>query len=109
MIGGDIVRAGVAINGSAQPASIMVTSIVDRIVDSVALLVLTLIGFVWIGGRSATGEVVLWGGLALLLVGVGVLAIVVWLLRRTSNARLAGIRDASQVLVEQPGLIARPS
>lgn len=107
MIGGDIVRAGVAINGSAQPAAIMVTSIVDRIVDSIALLVLTLIGFVWIGGHSATGEVVLWGGLALLLVGVGVLAIVLWLLRRSGNSRLAGIRDASQVLVEQPGLIAR--
>jgi len=28
-------------------------------------------------------------------------------LRRTVSARLAGVRDASQVLVEQPGLIVR--
>lgn len=107
MIGGDIVRAGVAVTGSAKPAAIIVTSIVDRIVDSVALLVLTFIGFVWIGGHSTTGALVLWGSLALLVVGFGLLAVVLLLLRRTRGARLAGIRDASKVLVEQPGLIAQ--
>ena len=107
MIGGDLVRAGVAINGSGRPAAIVVTSIVDRVVDTIALMVLTLIGFVWIGGQSATGAVVLWGGVTLLVVGVAASGVVWVLLRRTTSARLAGIRDASQVLVEEPGLIAR--
>jgi uncharacterized membrane protein YbhN (UPF0104 family) len=107
MIGGDIVRASVAINGSRQPATIMVTSVVDRIVDTAALLVLTLVGFIWIGGRSSTAEAVLWGGLALAVAGVGSAAVVVWALKRSSSTRLKGIRDASQVLVEQPGLVAR--
>lgn len=107
MIGGDIVRAGVALNGSSQPATIMVTSIVDRIVDTGALLVLTLVGFVWIGGRSATAEAVLWGGLALLVVGVGAAVAAAWVLRRSGGARLAGIREALGVLVERPGLIVR--
>lgn len=107
MIGGDIVRATVAISGSARPAAIMVTSIVDRVVDTVALLVLTVIGFVWIGGQSAIGRAVLWGGLALVSAGV-VMAAVVWLwLRRTDNPRFAGFREASQLLVDEPGLIAR--
>jgi len=107
MIGGDIVRAGVAIDGSGQSATIMVARIVDRVVDSVALLILTLIGFVLIGGHSATGEIVLWGGVVLFAVGIAALLIAQRLLRRTTNARLAGIREASQVLIEQPGLIAR--
>jgi uncharacterized membrane protein YbhN (UPF0104 family) len=72
-----------------------------------ALLVLTLVGFIWIGGRSSTAEAVLWGGLALAVAGVGSAAVVVWALKRSSSTRLKGIRDASQVLVEQPGLVAR--
>ena len=107
MIGGDIVRAGVAINGSSQRATIMVTSIVDRIVDTGALLVLTLVGFVWIGGHSATGEAVLWGGLGLVAAGVVAAGVALSILKRSSHPKLAGIRDASQVLVQQPGLIAR--
>ena len=107
MIGGDIVRAGVAINGSSQPATIMVTSIVDRIVDTGALLVLTLVGFVWIGGHSAVGEAVLWGGLALVVAGVVGAFVALSILKRSSHPKLASLRDATQVLVQQPGLIAR--
>jgi uncharacterized membrane protein YbhN (UPF0104 family) len=107
MIGGDIVRAGVAINGSSRPATIVVTSIVDRIIDTGALLVLTLIGFVWIGGHSAVGEAVLWGGLGLVALGsVGALA-GFSILKRSRHPKLASVRDAAQMLVQQPGRIAR--
>jgi uncharacterized membrane protein YbhN (UPF0104 family) len=106
MIGGDIVRATVAINGSARPASIMVTSVVDRAVDTAALLILTLIGFLWIGGQSDIGRAVLWGGLALVTAGVLASGVAWVLLRRADNPRLAGFRAASQLLVDEPGLIA---
>ena len=107
MIGGDIVRAGIAINGSARPASIMVSGVVDRVIDTAALVILTVVGFAWIGGRSATAEVVLWGGLALVTVGAGASAAALTFLKRSGNKRLAGFRDAAQVLVDQPGLVAR--
>jgi uncharacterized membrane protein YbhN (UPF0104 family) len=107
MIGGDIVRAGVAINGSSQPATIMVTSIVDRIVDTGALLVLTLIGFVWIGGHSAVGEAVLWGGLGLVSLGIVGAFVGFSILKRSRHPKLASVRDAAQMLVQRPGLIAR--
>ena len=107
MIGGDIVRAGVAINGSRQPGTIMLTGVVDRIVDSIALVVLALTGFLWIGGRSSTALVVLWGGIAVSVVGIGVLLMGQSLLKRTSDVRLAGIRDAFGMLMAQPGLVAR--
>ena len=107
MIGGDLVRAGVAINRSAQPSTIMLTSVVDRIVDSIALVVLAMIGFLWIGGRSTAALVVLGGGAAVSGVGVGVLLLAQSVLRRSHNVRLAGIRDALEMLAAQPGLIAR--
>lgn len=107
MIGGDIVRAGVAISGSAQPSTIMVTSVVDRIVDSIALVVLAVTGFLWIGGRSSTALVVLWGGVAVSVAGVAVLLIGQSLLKKSGSVRLAGLREALEMLTAQPALIAR--
>ncbi|MGQ0734670.1 MAG: lysylphosphatidylglycerol synthase transmembrane domain-containing protein [Acidobacteriota bacterium] len=107
MIGGDLVRAGVAINGSTQSSTIMLTGVVDRIVDTAALMVLALAGFAWIGGRSTAGAVVLWGGIAVSVAGAGVLFAGHALLRRTHHARLTGIRNAFDVLMKHPALIVR--
>lgn len=107
MIGGDLVRAGVAINGSTQSSAIMLTSVVDRMVDTAALMVLALAGFLWIGGRSTTAVAVLWGGFAVSVAGVGVLLAAHALLKRTHNVRLAGMRDAFNVLMKHPALLAR--
>lgn len=107
MIGGDVVRAGVAIGGSGRPGAVVVTSIVDRMVDTAALLVLTFVGFIWIGGRSTMVEAVLWGGVGLVIAGVVGTAVALSTLKRSSNPRLASIRDAAQVLMERPALIAR--
>lgn len=106
MIGGDVVRAGVAINDSGRPAAIVVTSIVDRMVDTAALVVLTFAGFIWMGGGSATVAAILWGSLALVAAGVAGSVAVIAFLKRSSNPRLASVRSASQVLLEQPGLVA---
>jgi uncharacterized membrane protein YbhN (UPF0104 family) len=107
MIGGDIVRAGVAISGSTRPAAIMVTSIVDRVVDTASLLILTLIGFLWIGRASTETSVVLWGAGVLFATALAVAFLLLTWLRRTKNDRFAAIRDASHVILRQPGLIAR--
>jgi uncharacterized membrane protein YbhN (UPF0104 family) len=107
MIGGDVVRAGVAINSSGAPGAIMLTGVVDRIVDSIALVVLAVTGFVWIGGGSMTAWIVFWGGIAVSAAGVGVLIAGYWLVQRSRQARLAGIREAFQVLRQRPGLVGR--
>jgi uncharacterized membrane protein YbhN (UPF0104 family) len=106
MIGGDVVRAGVAMSSSHQPSAIMLTSVVDRIVDTAALMVLGFAGFAWIGGASASAGMVLLAGLVVSLGGVGVLLLANAVIQRTGNVRLAGMRAAFGVLVRQPGLIA---
>jgi uncharacterized membrane protein YbhN (UPF0104 family) len=107
MIGGDLVRAGVAISGSQHSGGIMLSSVVDRIVDTAALMILALAGFAWIGGRSATAGVILLGGFAVSLGGIAVLLAANLVLKRTRNVRLAGIRSAFDMLLTHPGLIAR--
>jgi hypothetical protein len=104
MIGGDVVRAGVAINDSGRPAAVVVTGIVDRIVDTAALVVLTLLGFLWIGGSTAL-TAVLWGSLAVGATGIVALIALGFLLKRSSNPRLVSARSALQVLFDQPALV----
>jgi uncharacterized membrane protein YbhN (UPF0104 family) len=107
MVGGDIVRAGIAINGSTRPAAIMFTSVADRIVDTAALLLLTLAGFVWIGGGSSIAAAVLWGGAALLTSALVLSIIALAWVSRTTSERLSGIRDAVQMCMRRPGLIGQ--
>ena len=109
VIGGDIIRASVAINECGRASTIMLTSVVDRLVDSIALLILTLIGVLLIPGGAGAIATLLQGKLALLAFGLILVAAavsMVWLWR-TTNPRLAGIRNASRMFVEQPRLIAR--
>jgi uncharacterized membrane protein YbhN (UPF0104 family) len=107
MIGGDVVRAGVAINGSGRAGAVVVTSVVDRMVDTAALLLLTCAGVMWIGSRSTMVEAVLWGGGVLTIAGAAGTIAALSALKRSGNPRLAGVRDAVQVLAERPALIAR--
>lgn len=107
MIGGDVVRAGVAISDSGRPAAVVVTSVIDRMVDTAALVVLTFMGFVWMGGGSTAVAPILWGSLALVAAAVAGSVAVLSFLKRSNNPRLAGLRSATQVLHEQPGLVAR--
>ncbi len=105
MIGGDLVRAGVAINGSRQASAIMLTSVVDRVIDTAALMLVALGGFAWIGARSRTTNVVLLGGFVVSVAGIAVMLVAHAILQRTQNVRLAGMRNAFQVLLAQPGLM----
>jgi uncharacterized membrane protein YbhN (UPF0104 family) len=107
MVGGDLVRAGVAINGSTQASRIMLTSVVDRVIDTGALMLLALAGFIMIGGRSTAADVLLWGGAAASLLGAGVIVIGHKILARVKNERIANLWSAVDILREHPSLIAR--
>lgn len=107
LIGGDIVRAGVAIRTSSRPAAIMVTSVIDRVVDTVALMLLASGGFLWIGGRSTAAGTVLAGSVVVAGVGVAAAAVVWWIVKRSGTARMSAIRDAFEVLIRRPGLVMR--
>jgi uncharacterized membrane protein YbhN (UPF0104 family) len=107
VVGGDMVRAGVALRGSARPGAVMLTSVVDRVVDTTSLLVLAAIGFVWLGGQSTAAATVLLTGLALFGAGLAACAWSFLWLRRTADPRFAGIREAADVMARQPALVAR--
>jgi uncharacterized membrane protein YbhN (UPF0104 family) len=107
MIGGDVVRAGVAIDGSAQSTTIVLTSVVDRLIDTAALLLLAIVGFFWIGGRSSAAGYILASGSAVAVVGILALGIALKFLSRSETPLLADLRDAVQVLHEEPALVAR--
>jgi uncharacterized membrane protein YbhN (UPF0104 family) len=107
MIGGDVVRAGVAIDGSTQSTTIVVTSVVDRLVDTAALLLLAIVGFVWIGGRSTAAAYILGGGCAVAIVGIIGLGMALKFLSRSTTPLLADLRDAVQVLHDERSLVAR--
>ena len=107
LIGGDVVRAGVAINGSQQSSAIMLTSIVDRLVDTAALMIIATLGFAYIGGQTATAGIVLLGGFVVSIAGIAALLIANAVLKRARDVRLAGIRAAFEMLLAHPGLIVR--
>ncbi|HEY5563992.1 MAG TPA: flippase-like domain-containing protein, partial [Rhodothermia bacterium] len=75
VIGGDIIRASVAISESGRASTIMLTSIVDRVVDTTALLVLTLIGLLLIPGGSDVIATMFRGRLALFATGLVLVAV----------------------------------
>jgi uncharacterized membrane protein YbhN (UPF0104 family) len=107
VVGGDMVRAGVVLSASTRPGAVVVTSVVDRMVDTTALLVLAAVGFVWSDGSPATAATVLIAGSALLIVGLTVAAGGYLWLRRTDSPRFAAVREAANVIARQPTLIAR--
>jgi uncharacterized membrane protein YbhN (UPF0104 family) len=107
VIGGDIIRASVAIGESGRAAAIMVTSIVDRIVDTTALLILTMIGVLVMNSGSDVIATVVRGGIALFATGLVLLGVALAWIRTTTSTRLAGVREASRMVVEQPWLVVR--
>jgi len=104
-IGGDIVRAGVAISGSGRAATVTLTSIVDRLVDLCALVVLTGVGALWIGREAASIEIVLAAAAGVVLLGGAGLVAAWLLLERMGDGRLSSARDALRLLAARPGTI----
>jgi uncharacterized membrane protein YbhN (UPF0104 family) len=107
MIGGDIVRAGVVIRECGRAATVTLASIIDRVVDTTALLVLMLIGLLLIPGSADVIGTLLEGRLILFATGLVIVAVALVLVWRTTIARFTRVREATRIFIEQPWLIVR--
>jgi len=85
----------------------VLTSVIDRMVDLAALAALTTVGAAWIGARRDAIVPLVGGAVVALVLGAGALALASWWLRRTGHPRLSELRDAFDVLMRHPGLVAR--
>ena len=50
--GGDLVRAGLVMKGSARKTALAVGSLADRLIDTASLIVIAAIGAIWLGARA---------------------------------------------------------
>jgi uncharacterized membrane protein YbhN (UPF0104 family) len=108
LVGGDVVRAGLALRYAHSKAGLLVGSLADRLFDVAGLLAIAVGGAVWMPGLVDSQSRRLFQGLAL---GVGVLALGVVGLRLLLPARrlpfkvrrhLVRFRVATQAVVRRP-------
>jgi glycosyltransferase 2 family protein len=103
VVGGDLVRVGAVVRQSTRPAVVALASLVDRVVDSIALLLLALAGLVAIGAPSYEARRVFVAVVASVAAGLAVLGCVYWYLRRHSSSRwLAPIDQGIEMLMRRP-------
>jgi uncharacterized membrane protein YbhN (UPF0104 family) len=105
--GGDVVRAAWLMRGSERKARIAIGSVVDRLVDCAALVVLALIGAAWaanadasVGTILATTAAVLGGGTLVALAGAWFVA------RRAGNGVAQKLALAAGELTRRPTRLA---
>jgi len=111
LVGGDVVRAGMAIRYARSKAGLLVGSLVDRLFDVAGLLAITIGGALWMPSLGDDQSRLLYRGL---LLGAGMLAIsVVGLFVLLSVRRLpfkvrrllVRLRVATHAVVRQPHLV----
>lgn len=107
VVGGDLVRVGVVIRQSSRPTAVALASLVDRVIDSAALLLLAFAGLVVIGAPAQNAQRI-FGLVALVgMVGVVVLVLAYRLLqRRSQTPRIEQLREAIHLLGRRPGAVA---
>jgi uncharacterized membrane protein YbhN (UPF0104 family) len=111
LVGGDVVRAGMALRHARSKAGLLVGSLVDRLFDVVGLLAITIGGMLWMPGLVDHQSRRLFGGL---LLGAGLLALALVGLRLLLPARrlpfpvrrhLVRFRVATHAVVRRPHLV----
>ena len=106
LIGGDMVRATLAVRWSSRPAVVALASVIDRLVDATALMLLAMAGVLWVGARSAAVRPVLLASFSLAALGVAILGCARWILRKSARDGFAGqLIQALDVLVQRPVLV----
>lgn len=107
VVGGDLVRVGVVFRQSTRPAAVALASLVDRVIDSVALLLLSLVGLIAISGPSRDARRAFFAVIIAAVLGLLLLAGAYLVLRkRASFERMAQLREAIDLLLRRPGAVA---
>ena len=111
IVGGDIVRAGLAMRMGRSKAAILFGSFLDRILDFLALALFTIAGAALVpGSLSAESRHLFFilGAAALGLAFIGLLVIVLLPARRFSfgmRRRLVRLREAQRAMAERPQFV----
>lgn len=107
VVGGDVVRAGVVVRHASRPALVVLASLIDRIVDSIALLVIAFGGLLLIGGRSRDAwHLVAVGTLTAAIVAAVFFGGYRYLKARPGNRKFVQLVEAIDLMVQRPGLVA---
>jgi glycosyltransferase 2 family protein len=105
VVGGDVVRAGVVFGQVDCQATVIVASLVDRLIDSVSLIVLAALGLLLVGGPSRSDWYLVAAGIAALvlfgLAAVGVSRVP----RIRTSSRGAQMIEATHLMVQNPGRV----
>jgi uncharacterized membrane protein YbhN (UPF0104 family) len=107
VVGGDLVRAGSVFRQSTRPALVAVASLVDRIVDSVGLMLLAGGGLLLVGAPSQNASQILLAVVAIAVVG-GLVLIAVYRfvkMRFANNRRVIQLIEAVDLTARRPGLV----
>lgn len=103
VVGGDLVRVGVVYRRSQRPASVALASLVDRVIDSAALLFLAFLGLMILGAPAQDARrafvAVLITGIFGLVVLVGAYA---FLKKRWTDDRFNQVGNAVALLRQRP-------
>src|SRR5262249_15122585 len=107
VVGGDLVRATVTFRQSTRPALVALASLLDRVIDSVGLLLLAAAGLLIVGASSSStgagGWRVLGAAAALAVAGSVALVAGYWYLKaHASDPRFARVLEAVDLLIERP-------
>ena len=106
VVGGDLVRAGMILSRTKRPTLVVLASLVDRIVDSLALLCLAGIGLALVGDSSPNAR-------HLLMAGAGVTTVFALLVlggyryvkARPVKPKFTQLMEAIDLMVQQPGRV----
>jgi uncharacterized membrane protein YbhN (UPF0104 family) len=104
--GGDLVRAAAVLGQAEGRTGIAVTCIADRLIDTTALLLLSLLGAIWMAQLST------WAGQTPLIVAalavVAILGVALaWRWRAAQSQLLQRVASAVYLLLRSPGLLAQ--
>jgi uncharacterized protein (TIRG00374 family) len=111
LVGGDVVRAGIALRQVRSKAGLLVGSLVDRLFDVAGLVAITIGGALWMPGLVNNQSLQLFRSLFLGAALFGLLAVALWVLmparRLPLRARriLVRFRAATHAVVRQPHLV----
>jgi uncharacterized membrane protein YbhN (UPF0104 family) len=113
LIGGDILRVGMALRASRSKAGVLLGSLADRITDFTSLVLLAAMGALWArASLDPRGRKIFLVVLMACAAGVAIAAIfvAVFPVRRLSfrlRRKLVRVRQAAQSIWRQPGAMAR--